>query len=183
MGNNFAKELCDKCNSEYNKNCNKELLYDNDGVTNICSYQNTHCDQCCTTYCKNCEDHCCHCSKSYLIVKNIIHCQKCHFEHNITYCCYCDKEYPTIENHCCICKIWTNKNYEKHCCLCCSNHRLDYCCICRKSWNIRLEQHCCKCKQSYQKNFIHKCYSSTDSFITNSSSEYDKISEISYSNS
>jgi hypothetical protein len=184
MGNSISKELCQKCNIEYNKYCNQLLSYDNDGMTIICRNENTHCDQCCTTYCNKCENHCCYCSKSYLIKKDIIHCLKCHNEHNIGYCCVCEKEYPTIDDHCCICQIWTNKNYETHCCLCSSNHRLDYCCLCQKSWNIRIEKHCCKCNMIYQKNLIHKCKCkhniSTDSLPTDISSEYDKISEKSY---
>jgi hypothetical protein len=110
----------------------------------------------------------------------MIHCQKCHVEHDIGYCCYCNKQYPTLEGHCCHCQIWTNKNYEKHCCLCSSNHRLDYCCFCKISWNIRTEEHCCKCKTNYPKYIINKCHSSSDLLPTNISSEYDNISERSY---
>jgi hypothetical protein len=191
MGNNNTKENCNQCNIEYLKFCNNIIQSsdknsDIDDIIIFCNKENIHCEQCCTTFCPDCENHCCLCQKRYKKDINMIHCQKCHNEHNINYCCNCNSSYPNVENHCCGCKIWTNKNFEKHCCLCSCNHRLDFCCFCKKSWNIRLEEHCCKCQKIYLKNINHQCFIKSESshsvhslhsIYSYKSSEYDKISD------
>lgn len=183
MGNTIIKEFCEKCDSTYNKICHRDQIvddYDEGSRTESCQIDNIHCDQCCTTYCPTCEDHCCECHKPYLKDDNMIHCLKCHKEHHKAYCCTCKKQYQSLENHCCQCKVWTNKNKEKHCCLCAKNHRLDFCCFCSKSWNIRTQMHCCVCRDNFDKRIEHKHLNlETESTGTGTDADYDKISRIS----